>query len=73
MEVSSVKNWFFSLLIMSIPVIGFLALLYWAFFSDSTAEGKKNFAKAALLWQLVIIALIFFAGGFAAMGIMSSL
>ena len=60
-EPLSVKDWFLTLLITYIPLVGLVMLLVWAFDSN-TNPTKKNFAKASLLWMVVGIALaiIFF-------------
>jgi hypothetical protein len=65
-EPLSVKDWFLTLFISWIPLVGLIMLLVWAF--DSTTNiNKKNFAKAYLLWTVVgivfaIIVLIIFMG-----------
>ena len=55
-KISSVGDWMVTLLILSIPVVNFIALIYWAV-SDSTSTVKANFAKAAIVWFVVIIVL----------------
>lgn len=54
----SVGEWMINLLILSIPVVNFIVLLYWAFNSSSDPV-KGNFSKAALLWLLIIMILSF--------------
>ncbi len=60
-EPLSVKDWFLTLLITYIPLVGLVMLLVWAFDSNTNLN-KKNWAKASLLWMVVGIALaiIFF-------------
>ena len=60
-EPMSTKDWFITLLITYIPLVGLIMLLVWAF-DSSTNLNKKNFAKASLLWVLIGIglAIIFF-------------
>jgi hypothetical protein len=60
-ESMSVKDWFLTLLITYIPLVGLVMLLVWAFDSNTNLN-KKNWAKASLLWMVVGIALaiIFF-------------
>jgi hypothetical protein len=60
-EMMSVKDWFLTLLITYIPLVGLVMLLVWAFDSNTNLN-KKNWAKASLLWMVVGIALaiIFF-------------
>jgi len=55
-KVPSVGDWMITLLIMSIPIVNFIVLIYWAV-SSSTDTIKANFAKAALLWLLIILVL----------------
>lgn len=67
-EPMSVKDWFITLLITYIPLVGLIMLLVWAF-DSSTNLNKKNFAKASLIWMLIgiVLAVIFvvlFAGLF---------
>jgi len=55
-KIPSVGDWMITLLILTVPVVNFIALLYWAFSSD-TNPVKANFAKAALVWGLIIVVL----------------
>ena len=52
-------DWFVTLLIAAIPIIGFIMLFVWAF-SGGTNPSKANWAKAALLWLVIIIAIYLF-------------
>ena len=71
----SVKTgeWVLTFLIVSIPLVGFIMLFVWAF-GNGTNESKANWAKASIIWFLIIIgiyvlfALIFGAAMFAALG-----
>jgi branched-subunit amino acid transport protein AzlD len=49
----SVKDWLITLLIMAIPIVGFIMLFVYAF-SDSENLNKKNWAKA----QLIVLAIV---------------
>lgn len=49
----SVKKWLLTLLLLCIPVVDIIMLFIWAFGSDS--DERKNFARAVLLWSLVVI------------------
>ena len=56
-------EWFLTLLLTAIPLVGFILLLVWAF-SGSTNLNKKNWAKANLLWMLIstiVCSIIMFA------------
>jgi len=52
-------DWFVTLFILAIPIIGFIMLFVWAF-SGGTNPSKANWAKALLLWLVVIIAIYLF-------------
>ena len=58
----SVGDWMIILLLITIPVVNLIMLFLWALSSDTNVT-KSNFAKAALLWFVVIIILwlLFFA------------
>lgn len=57
--VVSVGEWLVTLLIASIPLVNIVMLLIWAF-SDNTKLSKANWAKATLIWLLIIGAFYFF-------------
>jgi hypothetical protein len=72
MPILTVKDWLITLVLTAIPIVGIILLFYWAF-SDDTHPSKENWAKAALLFYLILIALnilffIFFIGSFAFLG-----
>lgn len=50
------SEWFWTLLITAIPIVGLVMLFVWGF-SGSTNTSKANWAKATLLWMLVITVL----------------
>jgi|LakMenE01Jun11ns_1017448.scaffolds.fasta_scaffold9675465_2 hypothetical protein len=58
----SVGDWMIILLLITIPVVNLIMLFLWALSSDTNVT-KSNFAKAALMWFVVIIILwlLFFA------------
>ena len=58
----SVGDWFITMLITAIPVVGIIMLLIWAFGSN-TNENKANWAKASLLWMVIGIIIAFFIFG----------
>ena len=53
-KIPSVSDWIFILLLLSIPIVNIIVLLYWAI-SNSTEPIKANFAKATLIWFVIII------------------
>lgn len=68
----SVGDWMLSYLVCMIPLVNLVMLLIWAF-DSSTIPSKRNWARASLLWVLIIIGiyvlLIFLLGGIVFMGI----
>ena len=69
--VLSVKDWLITLVVTAIPLVGLIFLFLWAF-GDDTNQNKANWAKAALLFYLILIVVnilffIFFIGSFAAL------
>jgi len=48
----SVGEWFITILVIAIPLVGFVMLFVWAF-SANTNVNRANYAKAALLWMVV--------------------
>ncbi len=57
--VVSVGEWLITLLIASIPLVNIIMLLIWAF-SGNTKLSKANWAKATLVWLLIVGAFYFF-------------
>lgn len=64
----SYKEWALTIFISSLPLIGFIMLLVWAFGDESNIH-KKNWAKGSLLIALIVFIIVFFFlflfGGFA--------
>lgn len=60
-------DWFITMLITAIPIVGIVMLFVWAF-GGSTNPTKANWAKASLLWMLIggIIFVLFMVVFFAA-------
>lgn len=54
----SVKDWLITLVIMMIPLVGFIMLFVYAF-SDNENVNKKNWAKAQLIVMAVVFGLLF--------------
>ncbi|MDI6849979.1 MAG: hypothetical protein QME69_09335 [Candidatus Saccharicenans sp.] len=57
--VVSVGEWLITLLIASIPLVNIIMLLIWAF-SGNTKLSRANWAKATLVWLLIVLAFYFF-------------
>lgn len=55
----SVMDWFWTMLIMCIPIVGIIMVFVWGF---GSGDSRKNFARAILLWYVVaaVIGLIVF-------------
>ena len=51
----SIGSWMLTLFVCGIPVIGVIYLLVLAFGSGA-APSKRNFARAALIWTLIALA-----------------
>jgi hypothetical protein len=54
-----VSEWFLTLFITAIPLVGLIMLFVWAF-GSSTNTGRTNWAKAVLLWYAVLLVLYLF-------------
>jgi hypothetical protein len=52
----SVKEWLITLLIMAIPLVGFVMLFVYAFGNNENVN-KQNWAKAQLIFIAVIVGL----------------
>ena len=47
------SDWFWTMFITAIPLVGFIMLLIWSFGSGNNVN-KANWAKATLLWIVVV-------------------
>lgn len=69
----STGEWFVTLLVLALPIVGLIMHFVWAFGDGNL--GRRNFCRAALLWLVVGIALgllalitiVVFFGGIAAL------
>ncbi len=69
-SVMTVGEWILTLIIASIPLVGIIALLIWAF-SSTAPKCKTNWAKAWLLLQVIGYMLVALLWG-TLIGILSS-
>ncbi len=51
----SIGDWIIVFILTSIPVVGFVLVIYWSF-ADDVNINKKNFSKAILLILVIIFA-----------------
>ncbi len=58
-NVMSYKEWALTVFISTLPLIGFIMLLVWAFGDDANIH-KKNWAKGSLLLALIGFIIVFF-------------
>jgi len=60
-QTMSIGEWFVTLLISGIPLIGLIMLFVWGFGSNPNTV-KANWAKATLIWYGIAIILFFMFG-----------
>lgn len=53
----SVKDWLYTLLLLAIPIVGFIMLFVFAFGSDQN-ENRQNWAKAQLIMMAIVLTLV---------------
>ena len=54
----SYKDWALTIFLASLPIIGFILVLVWAFDSETNIH-KKNWAKGNLLIMIIAFVLVF--------------
>ena len=54
---TSVTDWLITFLIMIIPFVNIVMLFVWALSSSSGKQSRANWAKAALIWALIVVGL----------------
>jgi len=52
----TVGEWMLTMLILGIPLVGFIMVFVWAF-GSGTAKSKANYFKAYLIWTAIITGL----------------
>jgi len=62
--VISLGEWIITLIVLCIPIVGFIMLLVWGF-ASSTNPNKQNFCRASLIFYLIAIVCFFLFGGMA--------
>ena len=53
----TVGEWIVIFLLMIIPIVNIILLFVWAFGSENTPESQKNWAKAKLIFWLILMIL----------------
>lgn len=51
---TSLGDWMLTIFLASLPIVGIVMLLIWSF-GSGTSPAKSNWAKATLLWMLIVI------------------
>ena len=66
-EVMTMGQWFLTIFLIGIPIVGLILLLVWAF-SSNTNPNKKTFAQAWLIWTVIgiVLSFVFYATAFSA-------
>jgi len=57
LRILSVKDWAITIFISSLPLVGFIMLLIWAFDSNTNLN-KQNYAKGSLLIMLIAVSIV---------------
>jgi len=52
----SVGEWVLTIFILALPLVGLIMLFVWAFGNDQY-KSRQNFAKASLIWLLIVVGL----------------
>jgi hypothetical protein len=54
-ELVSLRAWMWVLFVTSLPIVGQVMLVVWAFAGDNCS--RQNYCRAVLLWALILIVL----------------
>ena len=57
-SIMTTGDWLVTMLLTFIPIVGLVLLFVWAFSSD-TNPNKANWAKATLIWAVILTGLYF--------------
>lgn len=73
-KIMTTKEWALTIFLASLPIVGFILVLVWAFDSNTDLQ-KKNWARGSLLLMLIYFVLamlfLFMFGGLALFASMS--
>ena len=67
----TIGNWILIYLLMCIPLVNLIMLFVWAF-GSSAPVSQANWAKAQLIFMLLLIVVVFLFGGLIGAALMSS-
>ena len=56
-QIMTVGDWIITILITAIPIVGLVMLFVWAF-GDNQNQNKANWAKANLIWMLIMFVFV---------------
>lgn len=56
-QIMTVGDWVITILITAIPIVGLVMLFVWAF-GDNQNQNKANWAKANLIWMLIMFVFV---------------
>ena len=71
-EAPTVGQWMLSIFLAAIPVVGLILMLVWGF-SAGTPAAKKNWARANLIWSIIVFIVTMVFSILAALGEVSSM
>lgn len=57
-NIMTTKEWVLNLFLISIPIVGIIMLLVWAFGDDNGNKTRKNFSRGYLLFSLIVTAVV---------------
>ncbi len=60
-EPMTMGDWFLTIILQSIPCVGAVLLIYWAF-SSNVKKSKQNYCRVALIFLVIFVVLYFILG-----------